>query len=384
MNEHDVSKASIKPPMQKPTWFARVTSPLAGAGLALFMGAGLLSNAYSVFVQDHQLLPEQVDWHGFIDGKVTSAIARNMAQAPLPSEMAKVQRAAGWLLMDDLGRQVRQGCPGWLFLTEELTPHAHGASHAQQRADTVQAVRERLRARNIELVVAVVPDKSRIAADQLCGLTRPADFGPRAADFTAALAARGVAALDWTAALAPLGDQAFLRTDTHWSEAGAQAAAQALRQQLAGSGRAPKADRQYTVTRGEPAPRLGDLVRLAGLDWLPPSWQPAGETAVTSRFAQAPGSAAAGADDLFGDAGLPRTVVIGSSFTRTSNFVPFLAAELGVEVANFGREGGKFAGGANAYFASAAFKQTPPRLVIWEIPERDLQTPTQGETVNLP
>jgi len=44
-------------------------------------------------------------------------------------------------------------------------------------------------------------------------------------------------------------------------------------------------------------------------------------------------------------------------------------------VAHFGRDGGNFSGGAAAYFQAPDWRETPPRLVIWEIPERTLQPP---------
>lgn len=379
MSEHPPTPT--KPPMQKPTLFARLTSPFAGWGLVVFMTVGVLSNVYLVFGQDRSLLPAETNWPDFIDGKVTSAIAKNMADAPLPTGMAKVQRATGWLLMDDLGDRVRQGCDGWLFLAEEMMLHPEGAQAAADRARMVQAVHQRLAARGIGMMVAVVPDKSRIAAEQLCGLRRAPALDQRAADWTRQLAAAGVPVLDLAAPLHALGAQAYLRTDTHWNETGAHASARAVALAIRERQAAPPADRRYAIEAGEPALRPGDLVRLAGLDWLPTSLQPWPETASSSRFSllDAP---AASADDLFGDDNLPRVVAIGSSFTRTSNFVPFLAAELGLEVANFGRDGGKFAGGANAYFTSPAFKQTPPQWVVWEIPERDIQTPLAGERVD--
>jgi alginate O-acetyltransferase complex protein AlgJ len=84
-------------------------------------------------------------------------------------------------------------------------------------------------------------------------------------------------------------------------------------------------------------------------------------------------SASSSTDDLFGDADLPNVVVIGTSFSRTSNFVPFIEKELKAKVANLARSGGDFSGAMNAYLSSVAFKKTPPKLVIWEIPERVLQ-----------
>jgi alginate O-acetyltransferase complex protein AlgJ len=55
--------------------------------------------------------------------------------------------------------------------------------------------------------------------------------------------------------------------------------------------------------------------------------------------------------------------------------MPFLQRAVGASVGNFALDGGAFSGAAKAYFDSAAFKQTPPKLIVWEIPERDLQAP---------
>ena len=41
--------------------------------------------------------------------------------------------------------------------------------------------------------------------------------------------------------------------------------------------------------------------------------------------------------------------------------------------------GGEFSGAAKDYFARPAYRQTPPKVLIWEIPERDLQTPYAGD-----
>ena len=78
-------------------------------------------------------------------------------------------------------------------------------------------------------------------------------------------------------------------------------------------------------------------------------------------------------DDLFGDANLPNIALIGTSFSRTSEFTPYLEMQLNTKIGNFALDGGDFAGSANAYFASPAFKDTPPKLIIWEIPERVIE-----------
>jgi alginate O-acetyltransferase complex protein AlgJ len=94
-------------------------------------------------------------------------------------------------------------------------------------------------------------------------------------------------------------------------------------------------------------------------------------------------SGASGADDLFGEENLPNTALIGTSFSRNSNFVSFLERDLNTRIPNFAKDGGDFAGFANAYFANAAFTQTPPKLLIWEIPERVIEAPRNGDTIRL-
>ena len=76
-----------------------------------------------------------------------------------------------------------------------------------------------------------------------------------------------------------------------------------------------------------------------------------------------------------GDDNLPNVALIGTSFSRNSNFFGFVQQALGAPIGDFAKDGGEFSGSANGYFSNPAFKQTPPKLVIWEIPERDLQTP---------
>ncbi|MDR6357695.1 alginate O-acetyltransferase complex protein AlgJ [Pseudomonas psychrotolerans] len=291
----------------------------------------------------------------------------------MPEAAARLERGLSWLLFGDTGPRVRQGCPGWLFLAEELEVHRQAAANARARAQTVIELQRALAARHVRLLVAVVPDKSRIAADQLCGLRRPAAFANRIGDWTRLLSAAGVPVVDLTPVLTPLGSGAFLRTDTHWNEAGADAAARALAARIQSLPFQATPAREFTRTPLPLAPRPGDLVRLAGLDWLPPRQQPTPEIlALTQVDSHA---AAAASDDLFGDGDLPNLALIGTSFSRNSNFLPFLEQALGASVGRFAKDGGHFAGAARDYFASKAFRQTPPQLLVWEIPERDLQSP---------
>ena len=355
-------------------------SPLAGVVMLVFLGAGLASVLWAMFVSDKVALqPAQAPtWEQVSEGAVTHRIAKELANVPFAERAADIERAASWLLLGDTGSRVRQGCNGWLFIADELSIHPHAEVNSAAKAQKVIELRQQLAAQGIELLVALVPDKSRVVADQRCGIARSPRLAERGRQWLGVVQAAGVASLDLAPQLQPLGDAAFLRTDTHWSEKGADTAAQAIAAQVATLGVEAVPATQFSATPGEPALRPGDLVRLAGLDWLPLALQPQPEKVGATQFkeaADAADDALLGEDDLFGDSQLPNIAVIGTSFSRNSNFIPFLERALGARVGNFALDGGEFSGAAKAYFKSPAFKQTPPRLVIWEIPERDLQTP---------
>lgn len=349
-------------------------SRLAGAVLLIFLLSGFASLCWTFFSGKIDPLPAQVSWDEVRHGAVTKRLGKELAVVPIAEHAARLERAASWLLMADTGSRVRQGCPGWLFLAAELQLPPHADRNAQARADKVLELREQLQQRGIELLVMVVPDKSRIAASELCGVSRSVQLAERQQRWLASLQAKDVPVLDLLPSLQPLGSGAFLRTDTHWNEAGANAAALALAARIQALGIKPEPVQSYQTSVSEPQVRPGDLVRLAGLDWLSASLQPPVEQARNSSFsASAAASESVDEDDLFGDSQLPNIALIGTSFSRNSNFVGFLQRALGASVGNFALDGGEFSGAAKAYFNSAAFKQTPPKLIVWEIPERDLQ-----------
>ena len=67
----------------------------------------------------------------------------------------------------------------------------------------------------------------------------------------------------------------------------------------------------------------------------------------------------------------PELAVIGTSFSRRANFVPFLSLALVAPVDNRAEDGGGVANAAITYFAKPEFLKTPPRAIVWEIPERN-------------
>ncbi|WP_034349886.1 cell division protein FtsQ [Herbaspirillum sp. GW103] len=387
MSTPPVSAAHTPP---EPSAMARRASRWAGSALAAVLCAGLLSCGWLVYAGKIDWLPARWTREDALHGELTHLLAKQLSNAWLPDQAARLERAGSWLLLGDTGPRVRVGCPGWLFLAEELQVNHHAQANAQAKRAAVLAIRQALARRGIGLLVAVVPDKSRIAANALCGLTRPPELNTRAALWVASLQQAGVNAIDLAATLAPLGTAAYLHTDTHWNEAGARAAAQVIAARIVASGFHATPEQAYSAQPGPMARRPGDLVHLAGLDWLPLRWQPTPESVAATVFTEVPGAGAGqGAatkggddlDDLLGDSQLPNVALIGTSFSRNSNFLGFLQQALGAKIGSFARDGGKFSGSAREYFANPAFTQTPPKLVLWEIPERDLQTPYEPITL---
>lgn len=364
-----------------PAQSSAVTAPVSkasGVFFVAFLAIGFVSCAWLLLSGKVEMLPPRLTLDDALHGEITHKVAKQLSKAAVPEQAADVERGASWLLLRDTGPRVRSGCPGWLFLTDELRIHRHAQGNAETKAGVVREIQQRLAKRGILLLVAVVPDKSRIASAQLCDLRRPLQLQQRAVEWVDGLNKAGVATIDLATSLQPLGADAYLRTDTHWSETGSAAAARAVAQQVQAMGISATPHKEFDVRVQDPARRPGDLVRLAGLEWLPVPWQPQPETVAATLISEKATQALSGGDnldDLFGDDNLPNVALIGTSFSRNSNFAGFLQQALGAPIGNFAKDGGEFSGGANGYFDNPAFKQTPPKLVIWEIPERDLQTP---------
>jgi alginate O-acetyltransferase complex protein AlgJ len=82
----------------------------------------------------------------------------------------------------------------------------------------------------------------------------------------------------------------------------------------------------------------------------------------------------------------PRLALVGTSYSAQPswNFHGALQEALGEDVGNYAKEGlGPFAP-MFEYLRSKDFAQAPPRLVLWEIPERYLVTHQPLEEYQLP
>jgi alginate O-acetyltransferase complex protein AlgJ len=306
-------------------------------------------------------------------GRTAEAVNTIMAH-DLPTDL--LWRTMGgiirWSIFASGGPPVWVGTQNWLYLTDELRPWPDADASMRTRARIVRAVADKLQARGIPLVVGLVPDKARIESATLGAAPRAAQTIRRYGDFAADLRAAGVEVVDLSTVLSEAqrtGD-VFYRTDTHWNQRGAALAAAAL---AAAAPKLPQQTAFRTDADTEMSDGPGDLLRLMSLDRLGDVWAPRLRPLPDRQHLEhtAP-LAPPDADDggLLDDGPDIPVALVGSSFSLNANFAGRLQEYLHAALGNFGRLGGGFAGGARAYFTGATFKETPPKLVIWEIPER--------------
>jgi alginate O-acetyltransferase complex protein AlgJ len=347
-------------------------SMLPGVALLVILLIGLAASLYTLVFKHAELPAKVMSWADVADGKTTAAIADFLQHAnPLEAPLVTVDRVTAYVLTDDLGARVRRGCDNWLFLTDELALHRDRASNAAAHIRIVEQVAAYLKSRNIGLVVAPVPDKSRVQAATLCGVDRPSEIAGRLGDFEAQLKSAGVGIVDLLGPMSAAGGELYYRTDTHWNERGARTAADAVAAVLKQAGLAPTQKATFKVSEGAEHERVGDLIRLAGLDNVPYPLRPRGDEEAPTAIEEA----AAASVGLLDETPPPELALIGTSFSRRADFAPFLSFALGSPVDNRAEDDGGITKAAITYFAKSEFQKTPPRAIVWEIPERMIEEP---------
>jgi alginate O-acetyltransferase complex protein AlgJ len=164
----------------------------------------------------------------------------------------------------------------------------------------------------------------------------------------------------------------YLRTDTHWTPQGARTAADVLAQAIVpllvkhGSTRLP-----FSAHDAGERVVEGDLLKFIPLG----PWQRLGPAPdrVTQTVTTLEGDSAA--SDLFADLDIP-VALTGTSYSiaAVSDFEGALKVALQADVLNVAAEGqGPFAP-MEAYLASTAIDEARPAVVVWEIPERYLES----------
>lgn len=273
------------------------------------------------------------------------------------------------------------GRDGWLFTDEEFRAWPQAEARLQQRLALIEAVDQRLWVQGVDLILAPLPAKARVYPDKI-GDRQP-DLSQRLLyeRLLTEMRRRHVTHVDLFGALLACSHDApsFLRTDTHWTPQGAQCAAR----MIAAQAQRPRHPAAYRTEQLRAQPHQGDLLKyLPMAPWFA-HWMPAPD-----RYRPLQTVAAGGGGDLFGDAPLPDTVLIGTSYSedRRWNFEGALSQSLGEPVLNLAERG------VGPYLPMLRWLQAleqgtaesgVPRQVIWELPERYLLAPERIASTRL-
>lgn len=263
------------------------------------------------------------------------------------------------------------GLDGWLFTDEEYSCLRGAAAAMDENLAYVKTVAKSLKDKNIELVVALVPAKVRVYPEHLGTIKVPSC---REDVYTDAL--RAIGAIEGVKALGLLDvmqnaankDSLFLKTDTHWTPEGARTAAIMIADAMKDY-KFP--EMSFKTSIGAESTHDGDLLR-----YLPGVGDADIGRDRLLAYATAKDAAAQGGDaaaDLFGES-VPPVTLVGTSYSANLkwNFPGFLQEFLKADVLNMADEGmGPFTV-MQKYLASDALKNTPPAVVVWEMPERYL------------
>lgn len=293
--------------------------------------------------------------------------------------------ALGYLLFGEGQAGVVVGADGWLFTHEEFRPYADAQERIRTHLELIAWAHEQLARRRVGLLVVLVPAKARIYPERLGG-RRPArvheELYGRA---HGALRRAAIPAPDLRVALWECKRRVdvFLRTDTHWTPAGARCAARRVEAAVRAAGLAAPRPSAYRTRVETVAPVQGDLMRFLPLAPYFAGLLPPPDEVEIQRTQPADPAAAAG---LLDETAPPGVVLVGTSYSadRRWNFVGALQQALGEDVASYADKGAGPFVPMLEYLRGPDLRRAPPRLAIWEIPERYLPIAEDLSPYDLP
>lgn len=268
------------------------------------------------------------------------------------------------------------GDDGWLFTKEEFDYAQDHDAQIEKKISFIAKTQKIFAQKNTRLLVLLVPAKARIYEEHLGRYEYPDYKKSVYAKTLRALGTRSIATADILPAMqrATREQALFLRTDTHWTPTGAQLAAQAtaetMRTQWPGLTLAPA---QFRNSGKREVCHEGDLLRYIPLGPLAEKIGPPPDMLQVVKTEKISADTPENATSLFGAEDLPVTLV-GTSYSANPdwNFAGFLQQSLRTDVLNVAQEGQGPFETMKKYLADGAFRDNPPELVVWEIPERYL------------
>ncbi len=269
----------------------------------------------------------------------------------------------------------------WLFTPYEFA-NPSDAADTQATIQMLEKANKLFEKKGITLAVVIVPSKIRIHADQLPN-DKPLDSytANKYDNIVKSLTSGGVHVVNLNSAFLASPNRSsdspiFLRLDTHWSHTGSMLAAETVKASIDANPKlkaalAATTEEKYALnwSKQKLNQRARDLVRL-----LPPgaASYPT-EQSLTFKVAREKESSAG----LLGGGDKVGITVIGSSFTnKNAGYPDGLRFTLQRELLDISIpvDQGPWVG-MDAYLKDEAFKTSQPKLILWEIPEREFRSP---------
>ncbi|MGP4693070.1 alginate O-acetyltransferase AlgX-related protein [Agrobacterium cavarae] len=352
---------------------------------ALFGYAGIANFAMPARITPSQS-QQELSLSSYFNGGVTGHL-EELYRDGLPHRQPAVEMvgAARYLLLGEGRRGVVAGANGYLFTDEEFRFSGNTDALVSESVDQIATVSQTLADRGIKLIMVPLPMKSDIYHNELDQPAASSMAKEIYDSFQAKLAARGVSSVDTRSALvaAQKDQQVFLRTDTHWTPAGAQVVAEAVAAQALG-----EKPGIFDPVPGKSEEVEGDLVKYV-TGGVFASFVGLGTETVTP-FILATKTENAPVDDLFGEATSIPVALIGTSYSANElwSFAPLLSSKTGLDVSNAALVGQGPVTPMRKYLASLGEGAAQPESVVWEFPVRFLtdahlwsETPQKKEVV---
>ncbi|OCR23106.1 alginate O-acetyltransferase [Pseudomonas syringae] len=269
---------------------------------------------------------------------------------------------------------VELGKDQWLYTDEEFNAVVNGEQNEADNLAIIQGVRDALKAQGTELVLAIIPAKTRLYPEHI-GANKPASLHTDLyQQFHAQAAQAGVFAPDLLSPLqsAKQNGQVFLRTDTHWTPMGAEVVAQQLGAAIAQKNPLSGEPTKFTTQAKETSAYKGDLTNFLPLDPLFSNLLPQPDQ-LQQRSTDLVEPQVSGDDALFADSDVA-VGLVGTSYSANPNwnFLGALKQALHSDVVNYAEDGHGPVLPMLKYLQTDAFKNSPPQVLIWEFPERYL------------
>lgn len=317
-----------------------------------------------------------------IDGRMARAFETHYDQQfPVRNFALGLWTAIQYQLFDEAATGVVIGRDGWLYTLEEFQLGNQPEREVQKNIALIAAVRDRLAARGIDLVVAVVPAKASIYPEHLGRRQPPSAHRRLHAQLLAGLQRQGVVAADLAPTLraGKADGLTYFRTDTHWTPMGARRAADAIAARVREAGFGGEVAQHYHRIADDTVEHRGDLFNFLPLrpyfGWLEPPPDRLRQT--RSEPLQSGG--------LLDESPAPKVALVGTSYSVNPrwNFDGSLREALREDLLNVAQDGRGPFNPMSDYLHGKVLQEAPPRLVIWELPERYLPTPQRLDPVTL-